>query len=143
MKARVKSTGEVFEIASYATIPMECCDSFGEPLCFCFDEVEILSEGNDLKESEASDYWTRLEHQYAGMAMQGLVTRGEVLGSSVQKIARDIAEISCEVAHALVEKFRNAENPKELEGLKRELEALNIEKTILENKVKLLKEERK
>lgn len=42
-----------------------------------------------------------------------------------------------------MEKFRNAENPKELEGLKRELEALNIEKTILENKVKLLKEERK
>lgn len=52
------------------------------------------------------DYYTKLEHQYAGMAMQGLVTRGEVLGSSVQEIARDIAEISCEVAHALVEKMK-------------------------------------
>lgn len=74
MKARVKATGEVFKIASYATIPMECCDSFGEPLRFCFDEVEILSEGNDLKESEAPDYWARLEHQYAGMAMQGILS---------------------------------------------------------------------
>ena len=53
MKARVKASGEVFEIASYATIPMECCDSFGNPLSFSFDEVEVLSEGNDLKEGEA------------------------------------------------------------------------------------------
>jgi hypothetical protein len=56
MKARVKATGEIFEIASYATIPMECCDSFGNPLSFSFDEVEILSEENDLKESKAPDY---------------------------------------------------------------------------------------
>lgn len=64
----------------------------------------------DVKEKsfpkDVPDYWTRLEHIYAGMAMQGLVTRGEVLGSSVQEIARDIAEISCEVAHALVEKMK-------------------------------------
>lgn len=51
-------------------------------------------------------YWQKLEHQAAIAAMQGLVTRGEVLGSSVQEIARDIAEISCEVAHALVEKYK-------------------------------------
>ena len=54
------------------------------------------------------DYWEKLLHQYAGMAMQGLVTRGEVLGSSVQEIARDIAEISCEVATALVEKLKES-----------------------------------
>lgn len=34
-------------------------------------------------------------------------------------------------------------NIKEMEALKRELEVLKIEKTILENKVNLLKEERK
>ena len=41
--------------------------------------------------------------------MQGLVTRGEVLGSSVQEIARDIAEISFKVAHDLVEKYKKEE----------------------------------
>lgn len=66
--------------------------------------VATIVYDDDL--SSDPDYWTRLEHQYAGMAMQGLVTRGEVLGSSVQEIARDIAEISCEVAHALVEKMK-------------------------------------
>lgn len=86
----------------------------------------------------APDYWTRLEHQYAGMAMQGILAN-----YGVEPLPDDVANDAREYAHALVEKFRNAENPKELEGLKRELEALKIEKTILENKVKLLKEERK
>ena len=87
MKARIKATGEIFEIASYATIPMECCDSFGEPLRFCFDEVEILSEENDLKESKAPDYWTRLEHQYAGMAMHGLLSNDRCWEENADKIA--------------------------------------------------------
>ena len=102
MKARVKATGEVFEIASYATIPMECCDSYGEPLRFCFDEVEILSEGNYLKESEAPDYWTRLEHQYAGMAMQGIIARHNVDFDMV-------VEWSADLAHALVENYKKEE----------------------------------
>lgn len=83
MKARVKETGEIFEIASYATIPMECCDSFGEPLCFCLDDVEILSDGNDLKESEDPDYWEKLLHQYAGMAMQGLLANHYITDQAI------------------------------------------------------------
>ena len=81
MKARVKATGEIVEIAEYSTIYAENYDTCFYPL----------------------------EHQAAIAAMQGLVTRGEVLGSSVQEIARDIAEISCEVAHALVEKYKKEE----------------------------------
>jgi len=105
MKARVKKTGEVFEIASYATIPMECCDSFGEPLRFCFDEVEILSEGNDLKESDEPDYWTRLEHQYAGMAMQGLLANHYITDRIDVSVL--ITETASAIAHALVEKMKN------------------------------------
>lgn len=102
MKARVKATGEIFEIASYATIPMECCDSFGEPLSFSFDEVEILSEGNDLKESEAPDYWTRLEHQYAGWFMQAMIS-----SSDYNDVSEGVmADASLRIAHALVEKMK-------------------------------------
>ena len=111
MKARVKATGEIFEIASYATIPMECCDSFGEPLRFCFDEVEILSEENDLKESKAPDYWERLKHQYAGMAMQGLLSNtvffkdvNHITNGKPQDLTVSIAE---HFATALVEKLKN------------------------------------
>lgn len=69
--------------------------------------VATIVYDDDL--SSDPDYWTRFEHQTAIAAMQGLVTRGEVLGSSVQEIARDIAEISCEIAHALVEKYKKEE----------------------------------
>ena len=81
-------------------------------------ETEMYNQGymdgyNDGENAHIDpDYWTRLEHQYAGMVMQGLVTRGEVLGSSVQEIARDIAEISCETAYALVEKLKKKEERK-------------------------------
>lgn len=101
MKARVGTTGEIvtLDTRNYVTEVSEG----GRPRMWRLAELEF--EG-DL------DYWTRLEHQYAGMAMQGLVTRGEVLGSSVQEIARDIAEISCEIAHTLVERLKEKEERK-------------------------------
>lgn len=74
-----------------------------------FDYIEkVVSEIQTVN----IGYWEQLKHQAAIAAMQGLVTRGEVLGSSVQEIARDIAEISCEVAHALVEKLKEKEEEK-------------------------------
>lgn len=104
MKARVKATGEVFEIASYATIQMKCCDSYGEPLRFYFDKVEILSDGNDLKESKDPDYWDKLLHQYAGMAMQGLLASGDWDECSWDIIAED----AIRAATALVEKLKES-----------------------------------
>lgn len=62
----------------------------------------------DFDNLDYPDYWTKLEHQYAGMAMQGLVTRGEVLGATKQEIAIEIADISDIIAHALVEKMKEA-----------------------------------
>ena len=76
------------------------------PNQYTSDELEFLDFPEMPIETYTPDYWTRLEHQAAIAAMQGLVTRGEVLGSSLQQIARDITEISCEIAHALVEKMR-------------------------------------
>ena len=95
MKARVKETGEIVEV--------DQCSILYD------DGRRELMYGKELEEVQgAHDYWEKLKHQYAGMAMQGLVARGEVLGSSVQEIARDIAEISCEVARALVEKLKES-----------------------------------
>lgn len=108
MKARVKATGEVFEIASYATIPMECCDSFGEPLHFCLDDVEILSERNDLKESDDPDYWARLEHQYAGQFMQAMISSSDYIDVSEEAMA----DASLRIAHALVQKQKEKEESK-------------------------------
>lgn len=46
------------------------------------------------------DYWTRLEHQYAGMAMQGLMSK-EYLDNPDSLVSHAI-----HYAHALVEKMK-------------------------------------
>ena len=53
MKARVKATGEIVDVIQVGT----------KTHLFDLNNVEFI----DAPE----DYWTRLEHQYAGMEMQG------------------------------------------------------------------------
>ena len=61
MKARVKATGEIVEVVSNGLY----YESIKDERIFDKSELEIMSK------TKALDYWTRLEHQYAGMAMQG------------------------------------------------------------------------
>jgi Ni2+-binding GTPase involved in maturation of urease and hydrogenase len=58
------------------------------------------------------DYWTRLEHQYAGMAMQGICS-SDIIMEKINRINTEgdkfgllIAELSANLAHALVEKMK-------------------------------------
>ena len=48
------------------------------------------------------DYWTRLEHQYAGMAMQGILAH-EGAGTEFRNY---ILQEAMGIAHALVEKLK-------------------------------------
>lgn len=47
MKAKINKTGEIINIADYARVTLESCDSYGNPLELGFDEVEILQEKSD------------------------------------------------------------------------------------------------
>ncbi len=47
MKARIKKTGEIINIAEYARVVLDVCDSYGNPLELWFDEVEILQDKSD------------------------------------------------------------------------------------------------
>ena len=66
IKARVKSTGDIFEISDTTTIYPEHYD-----MSYNITEVEFLDVKENALPCEDPDYWTKLEHQYAGMAMQG------------------------------------------------------------------------
>ena len=75
MKARVKATGEIIEVIAVSDyingngqIIGEYKDADGM-LYNSYDLDFYIEEGITIP-----DYWTRLEHQYAGMAMQGLMT---------------------------------------------------------------------
>lgn len=44
MKVRDKRTGEIFEIASYAKVPLEVCDSRGTPIELNFEDIELIDD---------------------------------------------------------------------------------------------------
>ena len=108
MKARVKQTGEIVEVDFY--LETKKGKLFGEVtdskrLCkpdstyrkFYRDEIEFLSY------EDTPTYWEKLLHQYAGMAMQGILSN--------QNIGADVAymvNLSTELATALVEKLKES-----------------------------------
>lgn len=94
MKARIKTTGEIVDIAEYSTIYAE-----NHINCFYPNELDILNNSDD--------YWTRLEHQYAGMAMQGLMSCiKQITPTMGRSYCDEIVGISASIAHALVEKVK-------------------------------------
>ena len=128
MKARVKATGELVEV-------MQVYDK-GKPsferldvldtkvISYSIDELNF-AETIGLADEEywdkgkaepiCPDYWTRLKHQYAGMAMQGILGSEEIMTCinkmpiKEDKLGLVIAELSTNIAHALVEKMKEAD----------------------------------
>ena len=102
MKARIIATGEIIEISE------GCSYLYAEHYdkSYNLDQLEFL----DVKEKsfpKDDDYWTRLEHQYAGMAMQGLMSYvGQITPKKGRSFCDEIVDISFKVAHALVEKMK-------------------------------------
>ena len=90
MKARVKATGEIVEVSPYWT-EIHTTNSG----CYEMTEVELMPD--------VPDYWTRLEHQYAGMAMQQLV---HLVNVGYEYVYEETAIIAMNFAHALVEKMK-------------------------------------
>ena len=111
MKARVKATGEIIEVIAVSDyingngqIIGEYKDADGM-LYNSYDLDFYIEEGITIP-----DYWTRLEHQYAGMAMQGLMTILPNIGGLEGRTPKDeIVDIATETAHALVEKYKKEE----------------------------------
>ena len=63
----------------------------------------------ELIVDEDPDYWTRLEHQYAGMAMQGILSNANHALWDRENNAEGIAKSASAIAHALVEKMKENE----------------------------------
>ena len=111
MKARVKLTGKIVdvvvkEIPQYrflgeSTGPIEYSITrfYDGEHYYRYDELDF--------DVEPFDYWTRLEHQYAGMAMQGLMSiLPQIGGLEGRSRQTEVIDIATSVAHALVEKYK-------------------------------------
>ena len=99
MKARVKATGKIVEVEEYhkyLETGWKYRDNAGtlyKPSALYFSDEAVI------------DYWTRLEHQYAGMAMQGLLQSPHL--NIMQE--EPLVGMASSIAHALVEKYKKEE----------------------------------
>lgn len=101
MKARVKATGHIVDVElshyldNVAWYMTKCHAVYSE------NELEFIDE--------PQDYWIRLEHQYAGMAMQGMCanyTEFTKDNDGTLSNTEMIVENARLIAHALVEKMK-------------------------------------
>ena len=113
VKVKVKATGEIKEVARGIYSPYQYVDNEGT--IYTENDVEELP-GDDgaIFFDPTIDYWTRLEHQAAIAAMQGVLANADLLFSlckdrgdcPVKVVAIEFAN-AC--AHVLVEKYKKEE----------------------------------
>ena len=103
MKARVKTTGNIIEVIPYTGFddydyyePKEKMPWLKEELVFDVTDKVLLDELDEV-------YWEKLKHQYAGMAMNGILANSLFMPYD----GKEIANISNDIAIALVEKLKN------------------------------------
>ena len=111
MKARVIATGDIVDVHRL------CASSQGDIWQKKSGREYFASELDfDVKEPPKPrynpDYWTRLEHQYAGMAMQGILSNANHALWDRENNAEGIAKSASAIAHALVEKLKEKEERK-------------------------------
>lgn len=84
MKARVKATGEIVDVyCDFKEMKYDFLDETGKGYMsnelIIFDNEDYEQGWNDgyyeaTSLNHTPDYWARLEHTYAGMAMQGMLS---------------------------------------------------------------------
>ena len=99
MRAIIKATGEIID--GKAIVSFNGDD-------FYLDELEIIQDETDKILDEV--YWEKLKHQYAGMAMQGILSSNvmmEILSRRDNGTMEDeVAMEALDYATALVEKLK-------------------------------------
>ena len=105
MKARVIATGEIIEVIVYKREHRLYMRIHGKKTGEIYRAKDL---DFNIEDKNNPDYWTRLEHTYAGMAMQGILSR------SGYEIFEDLKmEDWCiKTAHALVQKLKEKEERK-------------------------------
>ena len=128
MKARVKATGEIVDVyCDFQAMKYDFLDETGKGYMsnelVIFDNEDYEQGWKDgyyeaISTNHDPDYWTRLEHQYAGMAMQGLLTNTALAkllhddNASIKDKTGIFSEWAKMYAHALVEKLKEKEERK-------------------------------
>ena len=102
MKARVKGTTDIIDVEFDSGALNACYPPYRDREHDMFYQPEQL-EWIDIEEKADPDYWEKLKHQYAGMAMQQLV---HLVNVGYEYVYEETAIIALNFATALVEKLK-------------------------------------
>ncbi len=112
MKARVKATGKVIQVMNVIdekgnSVWEEISDMTNHCPQYSYDELEFDDIPKDIQKEKRTepDYWEKLKHQYAGMAMQGWLSNTRLHPYR----SDEIAECSYRFATALINKLKEEE----------------------------------
>ena len=101
MKAKIKATGEIINIADYARVVLDQCDSWGNPIELGFDEVEILQE-------TTSDIdWEQRRYEIAKTVVHGQLTGPIVDGVDPNPSIPNLAKWAVKIADAVIDELKN------------------------------------
>jgi len=81
MKVKIRKTGEIVNVAEHATIELEMCDSYGDPICMAPEDIELIQETTE------DEHWQDVRERAAIAALQGTIT---ILSCSDRNAFRDI-----------------------------------------------------
>ena len=96
MKAKIKATGEIINIASYAKITLDKCNSYGTPIEMKPEDVELIQEQTE------DEHWQDVRERAAIAAMQGVMS----FFGSIDYNRETIAKLAVEQADALIDKLK-------------------------------------
>lgn len=100
MKAKIKATGEIIDIADYARVTLDRCDSYGNPIELSFDEVEILQERSDNID------WEQRRYELVKVITHGLTCAPAVKGVDPNPTPDDFAYVVVRNADTIIKKLK-------------------------------------
>ena len=100
MKVKIKATGEIVNLASYATITLDQCDSGGNPIELKPEEVELIQEQTE------DERWQDVRERAAIAAMQGLLSNPEFIDGAFLEYRISVEKVAVGYANALIEQLK-------------------------------------
>ena len=105
MKARIKKTGEIINLASYATITLDMCDSWGNPIELKPEEIELIQDKTD-------DFdWQSFRNQAAKDILCAMINRESSFTRNGNPVTKhdDFIEMAIIDADVLISKLKEKE----------------------------------
>lgn len=106
MKVRVKKTGEVLNVADYAKVETAHCNSWGNPIEYGLDEIEIIPDEPQKTEAPAIDLEQRRYEIAKECLMNFIMLQHQKGRTECGIIYGDVVKWSIELADELIKQLK-------------------------------------